>query len=162
VWELDLHSYGSIVTFAERAKALERLDIVILNTAVSKPDYDVIPVTGHKETIQVNLLSIGLLAILLLPILKAKKQLKQPGCLVWVQSDTTSWAKFKERNTIPLLPALNDPKNMDRVNRYFPSKLLAQLFVTELTKRAPSPVTIITMPNPGWVCGTGLGRIPGG
>jgi hypothetical protein len=51
VWELDLHSYGSIVTFVKRDKAFERLDIVILNTAVSKQDYDIILVMDHKEII---------------------------------------------------------------------------------------------------------------
>jgi hypothetical protein len=33
--------------------------------------------------------------------------------------------------------------------------------VTELSKRVPASVAIITMPTPGWCHGTGLGTIPG-
>ncbi|KAK6214342.1 hypothetical protein LQW54_004570 [Pestalotiopsis sp. IQ-011] len=161
VWHLDLSSYDSVVAFTKRAKALDRLDIVVLNAGLSNQTYTKVAATGHEETIQVNVLSTALLAILLLGIVKAKKHPERPGRLAWVQSDTASWAKFQEKDAVPLLPALDEPKNMDRVDRYFTSKLLAQLFVTELSKRVSPSVAIITMPNPGWVYGTGLGQTQG-
>ncbi|KAK8108956.1 NAD(P)-binding protein [Apiospora sp. TS-2023a] len=159
VWKLDMEDYASVTAFAERAKTLERLDIVVLNAGVAKSVYIRVAETGHEETIQVNVLSTGLLAILLLPIVKAKcATTGVSGRIAVVQSDTASWAKFAEKKHVPLLPALDDEKNFDRVDRYFTSKLILQLFVTELTKRVPASAAVVTMPNPGWTYGTGLGK----
>ena len=69
---MDMASYDSVVAFAERAKGLERLDIVVLNAGVMKVSYDIVESSGHEETIQVNFLSTVLLTALLLPILKAQ------------------------------------------------------------------------------------------
>jgi NAD(P)-dependent dehydrogenase (short-subunit alcohol dehydrogenase family) len=162
VWKLDMSSYDSITTFVERTKTLERLDIAILNAGIMKQTYEIVSSTGHEETIQVNFLSTALLAILLLPILKAKaSNASEQGHLVWVQSEMACWTKFKERNKTPLLPAFDKPENFNFPDRYGTSKLLGQLFVTELTKRIPSSVAIITMPTPGWCHGTNLGTVPG-
>ncbi|KAF3019349.1 hypothetical protein E8E14_010648 [Neopestalotiopsis sp. 37M] len=160
VWKLDLASYDSVVAFTERVHSLDRLDIVVLNAGISNQFYSKVESTGHEETIQVNILSTALLAILLLPIIKAKKQHEQPGRLVFVSSDMASWATLKQKDAAPLLAALDDPKNMD-LSRYAVSKLLGQLFVTELSKRVPSSLAIITMPNPGWTYNTGLGKDEG-
>ncbi|KAI1454899.1 retinol dehydrogenase 12 [Annulohypoxylon moriforme] len=162
VWQLDLQSYESITTFAERTKDLERLDIAVLNSGISKQFFDLTPSTGHEESIQVNVISTGLLAILLLPILKAKASTNHPSRLAIVSSDTASWARFEEKHSMPLLPALDKEDTFTNIDRYPTSKLLGQLFVTELTKRIPSSVAAITMPNPGWCYGTGLGQVPGG
>ncbi|KAI1358518.1 retinol dehydrogenase 12 [Xylaria arbuscula] len=163
VWELDLQSYESVVTFVDRASGLDRIDIVVLNAGVSKQFFDLTPSTGHEETIQVNALSTALLAILILPILKSKNAIEQPARLVIVSSDTASWAHFRERSYhTPLLPALDKPETFTITDRYATSKLIGQLFVAELAGRVPSSVAIITMPNPGWCYGTGLGHVPGG
>lgn len=162
VWQLDLQSYESITTFVERTKGLERLDIVVLNAGISKQFFDLTPSTGHEETIQVNVISTALLPILFLPILKAKASPDHPGRLAIVTSDTASWAKFKEQYSVPLLPALDKKETFTNIDRYPTSKVLGRLLVTELAKRVPSSVTVITMPNPGWCYGTGLGQVPGG
>lgn len=160
VWQLDMLSYDSVVAFAERAKTLRRLDIAVLNAGIMKQIHDIAPSTGHEECIQVNFLSTALLTIILLPILKAKNT-TEPGHLVWVQSEVAAWTKFNEKDSMPLLPASDDPGNFDLFDRYGTSKLLGQLFVTELTKRVPSSVAIITIPSPGWCHGTNLGIVPG-
>ncbi|RYP81324.1 hypothetical protein DL769_002053 [Monosporascus sp. CRB-8-3] len=162
VWKLDLLSYDSIISLVERTKELHGLDIVVLNAAVMKRSYEVAAFTGHEQTIQVNVLSTALLMILLLPILKSKTLARGPGRMVVVSSDMASWAKFKEQNTTPLLPAFDKPEFFKFPDRYSTSKLLGQLFVTEMAKRIPSSVAILTMPNPGLCYGTGLGRSPGG
>ncbi|KAI1101091.1 retinol dehydrogenase 12 [Jackrogersella minutella] len=162
VWKLDLQSYDSIIAFVERAKELERLDIVVLNAGISKQTFDITPSTGHEESIQVNVLSTALLTILLLPLFKAKGSPGQPGRLAVVSSDVASWAQFKERSSTPLLPILDKQESFTVVDRYPTSKLLGQLFITELTKRVPASVAIITLPNPGWCRDTGLGELPGG
>jgi len=158
VWKLDMVSYESVVAFAERAKSLERLDIAILNVGIMNITYKRVASTSHEESLQVNLLSTALLTVLLLPIFKAQKS-SEPGRIVWVQSDITSWTKFKEKNSIPLLPALDKPENFNFPDRYGTSKVLGQLFVTKLTKLIPSSVAIIIMPSPGLCYGTNLGAV---
>lgn len=161
VWSLDMSSYDSISAFVEKAKTLERLNIAVLNAGIMKQTYDIVS-TGHEECFQVNYLSTALLTVLLLPVLKAKaKNASEPGNLLWVQSELASWGKFKEKDSLPIFPAFDNPETFNIFESYSTSKLLGQLFVTELTKRIPSSVAIITMPTPGWCRGTSLGVIPG-
>ncbi|KAK9423374.1 hypothetical protein SUNI508_04268 [Seiridium unicorne] len=98
VGKLDICVYDTMTAFAKRAESLERLDIVILDAAVCKQTHEVVPATGHEEMLQVNVLSTALLAILLLQALKAKNTPEEPGRIAWVQSDTASWAKFKNKD----------------------------------------------------------------
>ncbi|KAI0009468.1 retinol dehydrogenase 12 [Xylariaceae sp. FL0662B] len=158
VWKLDLSLYESVTAFVERTKGLDRLDIVVLNAGQASITRKINQSTGHDECIQVNYLSNALLAILLLPVLKAKNSPQRPGRLAVVNSDTSSWAAFKEKDSVPLLPAFDTPEFFDQSDRYSTSKLLCQLFLSELTKRVPPSVAIINAPNPGMCYGSGLNR----
>lgn len=158
IWKLDLNSYESITAFVERVKSLDHLDIVVLNAGVSSDRYTLNPDTGHEEILQVNYLSNALLAILLLPILKSRRSTPSPGHLVLVSSETACWAKFEhERNSRPFLSAL-DNRQFDRGNQYYTTKLLGQLFLTELAKRVSANVAIVTAATPGLCHGTDLNR----
>ncbi|KAH8889252.1 NAD(P)-binding protein [Thozetella sp. PMI_491] len=69
VWELDLSSYASVQAFAKKALTLERIDALIQNAGVAsqgatKPE-------GHHLPIMVNVMGTFLLALLLLPKLRA-------------------------------------------------------------------------------------------
>ena len=159
VWKLDLSSYDSIVKFAERAHTLERLDIAVLNAGVYKVNLTFSPATGFEEDVQVNYLSTALLTILQLPVLKAKKSGTTPGRLTIVSSDTASWAKFNEKTADPLLPAFKaTPSKWDMHERYSTSKLLGQLFLSELVKQVTPSVAIVDCANPGFCYGSGLQR----
>ncbi|KAH9890256.1 hypothetical protein F4778DRAFT_753132 [Xylariomycetidae sp. FL2044] len=159
VWKLDYLSYESITSFVERARSLDRLDIVILNAGIYRTNRVINTGTGHEEDVQVNYLSTSLLAILFLPLLKAKNAGGQPGRLVFVSSDTAAWARFPQRDSDPLLPELDkETKKFDFAERYGLSKLLAQLFLVELAKRVPPSVAIINAANPGLCRGSGLAR----
>ncbi|KAL4755988.1 retinol dehydrogenase 12 [Aspergillus foveolatus] len=157
VKKLDLSSYDSILAFAEYAKGLDRLDIVINNAGLLKRTFELDPRTGHEETIQVNHLSNSLLLILLIPVLQSKNSSSHPGRLCFVNSDTPSWAKFKERDSIPLLPALDKREDFVFNDRYATSKLLGQLFLRELASRVPASAVVINCCNPG-LCRSGLDR----
>ncbi|KAI0103465.1 NAD(P)-binding protein [Daldinia grandis] len=159
VWELDYASYDSICSFVERTKGLERLDIVILNAGIMATEVKINPNTGHEETIQTNYLSTALLAILLLPVVKAKRPAaQQPGRITITSSDTAAWAKLDESNTEPLLASFDKPGKVDMLNRTFVSKLLGQLFLVELAKRVPSSVAVINTATPMMVYDSGISR----
>ncbi|EFR01710.1 retinol dehydrogenase 12 [Nannizzia gypsea CBS 118893] len=157
VWELDLLCYGSIVSFVERTRTLERLDYFVNNAGFTRLSFAINEKTGHEEVIQVNYFSLALLTILILPVLREKNSARQPGRLVNVSSDTPSWAKFKKRDSVPLLPAFDKEDNFDPHDRYATSKLLAQLFLARLAKQVPPSVATINTPNPG-LCKTSLTR----
>lgn len=152
VWKLDLLSYSSIISFANRAKELQHLDVVILNAGVYKTD-EVFSPTGYEQTIQVNYLSTILLATLLLPLIANKKTGPESGRLVVVSSDTAAWACFDEQESNPLLPVFKTARpNTIGAERYGTSKLLGQLFMAELAKNVPSSAVTISCANPG-LCG---------
>ncbi|KAJ3958395.1 hypothetical protein N0V92_005037 [Colletotrichum tropicale] len=134
VWQLDMNSYDSIQAFARRAEShLSRIDIVILNAGIMKMSFSKNPSTGHEETLQVNYLSTVLLAILLLPVLKAKRKPNgDPAHLTIVNAALTLAASFPNRDAKPLLPSFDDPKTFSS-ETYNSSKLLAHMFLWKLS-----------------------------
>ncbi|KFA79672.1 hypothetical protein S40288_09075, partial [Stachybotrys chartarum IBT 40288] len=159
VWPLDLANYDSINSFVNRAKALDRLDIVILSAGTFSASFRIVPETNHEMTVQVNYISDALLTILLLPVLKAKKA-ASPSRLIWVNSETAAWAKFKERTSTSLLTRLDTKPagSFDPIDRYYTSKLLGQLFIVELARRVSPDLAEIAMVNPGLCYGSTLHR----
>ncbi|KAL7802205.1 putative short-chain dehydrogenase [Trichoderma aethiopicum] len=158
VWNLDLSSYESITQFADRAKALHRLDIAILNAGLFQAKETFNPATGYEQCVQVNYLSSMLLMTLLLRALKPKPG-APPGRLVLVSSDTAAWVDFKERDSRPILPIFKKKaEKWDMQERYGVSKLLGQFYLTELAKRVPPSVVTIDAVNPGFCYGTALTR----
>jgi NAD(P)-dependent dehydrogenase (short-subunit alcohol dehydrogenase family) len=69
VWQVDLSSYESVKQFCAQASKLERLDIVVENAGLATPKYE--EVEGMESTITVNVISTFLMALLLLPKLRA-------------------------------------------------------------------------------------------
>ncbi|KAB5542474.1 hypothetical protein GE09DRAFT_1135318, partial [Coniochaeta sp. 2T2.1] len=159
VWRLDLSSYDSILAFVERAKTLDHLDIAVLNAGVFKLAETFDPTTGYEEAVQINYISTILLTVLLLPIIKAKRKSgPEPGRLCVVSSDAAAWAKFERRNSTPILPAFKEKAaKWDFAENYRTSKLLGQLFLTELAKRVDPSDVVIDWANPGF-CTSDLGR----
>ncbi|KAK2607549.1 hypothetical protein N8I77_006213 [Diaporthe amygdali] len=162
IWKLDMSSYESIVNFAERASTLDRLNIVILNAGVYRVNMELNPSTGHEEDVQINYLSTTLLVLLFIGVLKSMREsgsISTAGRIVIVTSDLAAWAKFPERHADPLLPALDKrPAKWDMAERYSTSKLLMQLFLSELIKVVPSSTVVINAANPGFCYGTSLAR----
>jgi len=161
VWELEMGSYDSVQAFVRKVEIeLPRLDIAILNAGVAKLEFGLNPNTGHEETIQVNYLSTMLLAILLLPALKAKSPSGAPGRLSVVCSGTVYQAKFGNRTQIPLLPSFDDTKihPFDVGERYACSKLLGQLFLPKLAEYVNPDDVIVNLVDPGFCKDSGLHR----
>ncbi|VDC04947.1 unnamed protein product [Peniophora sp. CBMAI 1063] len=158
VWPLEMESYASIQDFARRVDAeLPRLDIAILNAALQMANHVPVTSTGHEKLIQVNYLSTTLLAILLLPLLKAKSS--DPRLSI-VSSGTARGASLNIPPGTPILPSLDDQtKPYDPVERYAVSKLLGHLFLLELVLRyVRAEDVVVNLVDPGLVKNTDLQR----
>jgi NAD(P)-dependent dehydrogenase (short-subunit alcohol dehydrogenase family) len=162
VWELDMESYDSIQAFVRKCQSLTRIDIVILNAGLGPMDFTLIPATGHEKTIQVNYLGTMLLSVLLLPILKSKRnpQSHTTPRLTVINSVTAHLCKFPNRSLRPLLPSFDSTflTPWDPSERYGVSKLLGQLFIVKLAEYVNPDDVIINMVDPGLTKGTSLSR----
>ncbi|KAI1771130.1 NAD(P)-binding protein [Hypoxylon cercidicola] len=161
VWQLDMSSYDSIQTFARRVESQPwRVDITILNAGVMSLDYNVVKSTGHEETVQVNYLSTTLLAVLLLPILKARRPPgdSDPARLTIASAALTLAAKFPHGDADPLLPAFDDPAAYDPREQYMSSKVLAQMMLWKLVDYVAADDVVVNLADPAWCRGTELHR----
>ncbi|KAH7000600.1 hypothetical protein EDB80DRAFT_649763 [Ilyonectria destructans] len=158
VWSLEMESYDSIQAFARRAELISRLDMAILNAGTQIADFTIVPTTGHEKLVQVNYLSTMLLAILLLPVLKAKSPPSRPGRLSIVSSGSTRGATMSQPNDESVLSALDNPQHWDPFKRYPVSKLLGHLFMVNLVRYVNADDVIINLVDPGLVKGTDLQR----
>lgn len=105
-----------------------------------------------------NYLSQALLTLLILPVIKSKRQSQDgPSKVVFTSSDAAAWTGFKERSEQPILRGLDREVKGDMSDRYFVTKLLMQFFVVELARRVQSEWVVINMATPG-MCRTELNR----
>ncbi|KAA8565451.1 hypothetical protein EYC84_009311 [Monilinia fructicola] len=81
-----------------------------------------------------------------------------PGRLVITGSDASAMAKFKEQNSVPLLPSFQRAKVFRSPRSLLHSKLLGQFFLTELAKRVPASVAIVKHCQPRSMHGSQLNR----
>ncbi|OAA55936.1 NAD(P)-binding domain protein [Niveomyces insectorum RCEF 264] len=165
VWPLDMTSYASVQALVQRVDAdLPRLDVVLLNAGVMRIRFGRCPETGHEETIQVNYLSTFLLAILLLPLCKARAPPGRPGRLTIVSSGTALMAKLANRDVRPLLPSFDavcdddDGRKWAPAERYFASKMLGHLFFVRLLDYLHADDVVVNLVEPGMCKGSSLHR----
>lgn len=151
VWELDMNSYDSIVAFSRRAGELDHLDVVVLNAGVHRKDFGITQY-GWEEDIQVNSLSTTLLAILLLPKLKASKRPSSKiPVLEFVNSGAHQFASIsKETQDQPkILGYYNQQEHFKPWRQYSVTKLFQMYAMTRLAKEVSSGDVIITAVCPG-------------
>jgi retinol dehydrogenase 12 len=120
VWPLDLSSSDSVRTFAHRASTtLARIDVLVSNAGISAPNF-VISSDGWETTLQTNVISTCLLAVLMLPKMRETgERFKVMPHLVVVTSDTHYTAKFPERKAQNgIMKSLNDQEKYNDMERY--------------------------------------------
>lgn len=169
VWRLDLSDFSSVVQFADRARALPRLDVVIENAAVAffRSSVEIVESVGHERTIVVNVLGTYLLALLLLPKLKTDaKKLGTHVTLSVVTSELHAWPRFPEKKAVTnakdgkeggVFAMLSDPQSKTMRERYATSKLLEVLVNREMAPRLKDSGVVLNMLNPG-LCHSELTR----
>lgn len=159
VWKLDLASYETVKAFADRVSKLDRIDAVVENAGIA---VDTISMAeGHERTITINVISTFLLALLLLPKLKAvaKQHSIQPRLTI-VSSEVHGWTSFQQKSEPKIFEALDSPTKKDMGDRYQLSKLLEVLVVRHIAPQLQSSGVILNMLNPG-LCHSELGRDAG-
>ncbi|KAB5523133.1 hypothetical protein GE09DRAFT_492408 [Coniochaeta sp. 2T2.1] len=163
VWPLEMSSYDFILSFVRRVESadeLPRLDIAILNAAVIKTEFAIVPATGHETTIQVNYLSTALLAILLLPSLRSKSPPNSPGRLTIVNSTAAYALTLPNRSAVPFLSSFDDQTKTPYLffDRYCTSKLLMHMFLVRLATHVDPEDVVVNIVDPGYCKGSGLHR----
>jgi NAD(P)-dependent dehydrogenase (short-subunit alcohol dehydrogenase family) len=158
VWILDMESYDSICKFTEQCTSLPHIDIVILNAGLMVPMYTTVAATGHELTMQVNYLSTVLLAMLLIPVLKAKKVAgaSRPPVLSIIGSDIAYSAKLQTEG--PVLPQFDNPRGFGQFPAYANAKMLLMFLVAKLAELVKPSDVLINLANPGMTKGTSLGH----
>ncbi|KAH8649110.1 putative short-chain dehydrogenase/reductase family protein [Xylariales sp. PMI_506] len=153
VWELDLTSHASVLSFAKRASGLDRLDVVVNNAGILVYDFEM--ADGNESTITVNVISPMLLSILLLPKLRETSvNFKKEVVLTFTGSFVHFMTDFPERENKEIFKALALESDAQMPTRYYVSKLIQLLVVRELADQVtasskPGNVTISIF-NPGF------------
>ncbi|KAK6070560.1 short-chain dehydrogenase reductase [Seiridium cupressi] len=147
VLELDMVSYASVVEFAKKVKEIRTgnggVDIVILNAGTIGVEPK-ITAEGWEQNIQVNTLSTTLLAVLLLPHMKAERanrsspaHLSIVGSMRFADPNISEWAKWTTEKGEGVLEHLSKPENWSSGNAmYAGTKLLVTYALRELVERA--------------------------
>jgi len=152
VWQLDMSNKESIVAFAQRAAALDRLDAAILNAGVfnfKRNDVD-----GIEAHLAVNVIGATLLELLLLPAMqKSAARTGLRGRLTLVGSDmmyTVNPADFQTAGA--MFPYINTPGKLEEGNYYAYSKWLvyqASRRIAESHPLSQNSNVIINVQTPG-------------
>lgn len=167
VWSLDLASFDSVKKFAKRiASDLDRLDILLENAGLSNESWEE-TADGYEATLQVNVISTTLLALLALPKMRETvKKFKSQARIVIVGSEVHHWTPFIENESPRPVERLNDKSAFLVNDRYLVSKLL-DLFITreignflEGSKVTEDKSILINCVNPG-LCHSELSRKAG-
>lgn len=159
LWIVDLAEFSSVKAIVARAeKYLERLDILLLNAAISPGLNSPYSSTtdGWEKSLQVNNISSSLLALLLLPrMLDTAKQFNTIPRIVIVSSEVHFWTSFEDKvfespNAFELLSSEAYCTSRMLQARYYHTKLLNVFFARALGSRLKDQPIIVNNINPGF------------
>ncbi|KAG6867790.1 hypothetical protein C0993_011057 [Termitomyces sp. T159_Od127] len=160
LWMLDLSEFTSVIAFADKfVKECGRLDYLIENAGMATDTYAVTK-DGFEQTLQVNCLSLFLLALRLLPIMikTGIKHSTRPR-LVIVTSEVHFWSEIPKNpdgllnGNYNIYKTLSSREYCDKhlSSRYHDSKLLDIFFHRSLDDRlGPASPVVVNGVNPGF------------
>jgi NAD(P)-dependent dehydrogenase (short-subunit alcohol dehydrogenase family) len=162
---VDLATFASVEQFCQRLKArVPRLHILQLVAGISTFEFKKSP-AKYELSMQVNLLSTVLMALLLLPAVRAAaaEQTMSGGFMPHI-SFVNSMAHLEvDPEWIPegqtLLQRINDPSKYNQVQQYYLVKLAAMFAIRGLIERlgSDSDKIVINATCPG-MCKTNMGN----
>ncbi|KAK0640972.1 hypothetical protein B0T16DRAFT_514950 [Cercophora newfieldiana] len=160
VWKVDLAEFASVRSFAERVKALERVDGFVNNAGVFLDKWSVSE--GDETTMTVNVVSTMLLGALVMPkLVESARRFGIRPRMVFVVSALgfTAKGELDKGGKVDVFEGLNDEKKQAMDARYALTKLVEMYAVREFAAKFPVKETgvIINMTSPG-LCTTQLGR----
>jgi NAD(P)-dependent dehydrogenase (short-subunit alcohol dehydrogenase family) len=165
LFQLDMSTFASVKKFADMVtKEVPRVDVAMLNAGLAAPSYQVSP-DGYEMSLQVNVISTALLAILLLPKLRqTTANTGQPTHLEFVGSNgqaqvTSGMLRLGPEDKV--VEKLSSKDFFNYMTQYQVSKLLLQYVVDSIASKTLSifgeSEVIVTTVCPG-LCRTNLGR----
>ncbi|KAL0480363.1 hypothetical protein AKO1_007078 [Acrasis kona] len=163
-WKLDLQNFQSVVQFVDKCnKELDRLDILVENAGIATETFR-LTADKWESTLQTNVLSTFLMAILLLPLIRKTTQKNEHPRIVIVASGVHYWTPFVERQAPNIFERLNDESKFDAKDRYNVSKLLDVLLTKALSNhmRTKQDEKISVMSVCPGLCHSELARDVGG
>lgn len=169
VWEVDMLSPKSVRAFADRVdEELSGggegavLHAAVLNAGVYKPEFERAETTGWEVTLQTNVLSTSLLALMLLPVLARAQGADWTPTLEFVNSGGHYRASLpegiKHDPDVNVLDAYNKPEGYTSRAQYLHSKLFLMYATRGMIETvAPSGDVCVTSVCPG-ACQSDLPR----
>jgi len=161
VLAVDLGDYASVRAFVGALdKVTTKLDVALLNAGLGNPAYETSP-AGWEMAVQVNVLSTALMAVLLLPILRASATSEATPHLCFVNSHGHSMvAKDAKLVNGSLLQTANKKDDWETNKSYSLVKLLGMAVMQALARmtsgeRRPQVIVNAVCPD---LCSTDLGR----
>ncbi|AEO69927.1 uncharacterized protein THITE_2057134 [Thermothielavioides terrestris NRRL 8126] len=116
VWELDLESPSSVKSFADRANALPRLDVLINNAGMQTQQFQV--VYGTERMVAVNVIGTFLLAVQLVPKLReTARNFKTTPHMTFVGSALYDVAKWPENHGGDIFAWFQDESHVNKMNQ---------------------------------------------
>lgn len=139
VWHLDMSSYASVVSFADRAKSeLSRLDVFLGNAGLISQTFRM--TEDNEEQITTNVVSTTFLGFLIHPKLhETAVKFNTQTYFTVTGSELYEFAKFKESKAPngKIFATLNDQKTANMSDRYGLSKLLVLFAVKQMATMSP-------------------------
>ncbi|KAJ7033711.1 hypothetical protein C8F04DRAFT_957266 [Mycena alexandri] len=156
IYELDLARPSSVAAFASKILAdLPTLDILLLNAGMGNLNWVTTPETKTEQMFQVNFLSNAMLAVRLLPLLRASAQKSRATshlCIVGSRMiPLHSYTKNPIPETSSVFAFVNDPAHFKKFSRYPDTKVLVTMLVRELARRTDAAEVTVNSVCPGMV-----------
>lgn len=164
VWEVDLDSHSSVISFINRINSeLPRLDGFVCNAGVGLKTFEVSE--NLERSLTINVISTFLVGIGVLPKLKETSALHATETNLTIVGSMIHIFGLDAQLQLPegmkIFDALSDSKTADMNGRYPLSKLIVHQCFNELAERASSSASdkghrvVINIVNPAW-CKTEL------
>ncbi|KAL8764197.1 MAG: hypothetical protein Q9184_000166 [Pyrenodesmia sp. 2 TL-2023] len=157
VWQVDLTSYKSVQEFAQKARELPRLDVLLANAGLMVDKWQM--AEEDEVTVTTNVVSTFLMGILTLPKLQETATRFNVGPrLVVVASDLHFLTNLPERKAESIFDELRDEKKANMPDSV--TKLMQVFGVRELAaqiNQSKKPKVIVNCLTPGF-CYSEFGR----